>query len=769
MEGTRDTENRSTLGENHQEATVITVTNDDGEDDNDGNNVGQDEGWEDADNMEDDEDDITNQLEPGVKNKNLNNPFSVDHSIRGTAKCKQCKKVIQKGILRIGKAVFFKQREIREYYHVQCCFASFQRAKKSTNTITNVSDLSGFEDLNEAEKYIIKDLVDKQNSGVKDFELQLKKKMVSKKQNVHAPPKVRRKSMVSSTLPALNVLFTNADQLTQCKKDELIKLIEVEKPMIVAVSEVKPKNAKERQQQDYEIPGFTMHPTNLKSEEGGRGVAVYTHSSIDKSVVQIKPTTCFEEACLLEIRLRGGDVLLFACMYRSPSITPSSDVNNEKLNNLLRTISTKSYSHQCIVGDFNYKSINWRSCSTDTGENGREAKFLEAIRDCYLHQHLEEPTRRRGSDIPSLIDLVLTDEEMQVSNIQYHAPLGKSDHRVITFNFNCYLDFTKPKKRFIYDKGDYSGMIEELNETRWVENLFSTSEIMSVEELWNAVKSKLLQLRNKYVPTKIVSGKPMWKKKGDIPIGQNVRVAIRQKHAAHRRWMRNINHSSMSADALLEYKKSRKKVKRLMRQATRNFEKMIAKNSKEKPKLFWSHVRGKLKTKSGVAPLLEDPKDKDSTKFEDIAKANILQKQFTSVFTKEPEGELPDFQVRCEHPIKQINVTPDIVMAEICNLNVNKSCGPDDIDAQMLRALAKHMSGPISLLLNKTLSTGTIPQDWKKARVSPIFKKGARNKAENYRPISLTSIVCKIMEKFVKDAVIAHIMEKIFSQPNNLV
>ena len=150
-------------------------------------------------------------------------------------------------------------------------------------------------------------------------------------------------------------------------------------------------------------------------------------------------------------------------------------------------------------------------------------------------------------------------------------------------------------------------MIKELNETGWVGNLLNTGGSMSVEELWNAVKSKLLQLRDKYDPTKVVSGKPAWKKKGDIPVGKKVGIAIRQKHSAHRRWMRNINQSSMSADTLLAYIKARKEVKRMIRQAKRNYKKMIAQNSKEKPKLFWSHVRGKLKTKSGVAPLLEDP------------------------------------------------------------------------------------------------------------------------------------------------------------------
>ena len=50
---------------------------------------------------------------------------------------------------------------------------------------------------------------------------------------------------------------------------------------------------------------------------------------------------------------------------------------------------------------------------------------MEAVRDCFLFQHVEEPTRIRGNDNPSLIDLILTNEELQVSIVVHHAPLGK--------------------------------------------------------------------------------------------------------------------------------------------------------------------------------------------------------------------------------------------------------------------------------------------------------------------------------------------------------
>ena len=119
----------------------------------------------------------------------------------------------------------------------------------------------------------------------------------------------------------------------------------------------------------------------------------------------------------LEIRLRGGDTLIFGCFYRSPTPTINSEGNNEKLNSLLRSVSRKKYSHTSILGDFNYRDINWETCATPHNEGSTEAKFLETIQDCFLHQHIREPTRKRGNDEASLLDLILTDEFMQVSII----------------------------------------------------------------------------------------------------------------------------------------------------------------------------------------------------------------------------------------------------------------------------------------------------------------------------------------------------------------
>ena len=383
---------------------------------------------------------------------------------------------------------------------------------------------------------------------------------------------------------------------------------------------------------DYSIDGYTINQVNL-DKESGRGIIVYTHNCLEKSAVQIKLSSSFEEACLVEIRLRNGDTLLFGCIYRSPTQTESSADNNENLNKLLKLIYSKKYSHICLVGDFNYRNINWKTWTTPHDESSKESKFLDVLRDCFLFQHVEEVTRTRGNDEPSLIDLILTNEELQASDIVHQSPLGKSDHAVISFNYHCYLDFSKPKTCYQYHKADFDGMVEELESSNWKETFMQEASNKGPESLWQILKSKLIELRNKFVPTLVIKT-GIENMKGSFPISKSLQRAIKEKHSIHRRWIRCKRRGSLSSTREA-YNKARNKVKQLIRQSKRSFEKEIASGSKKNPKKFWKYVRNKLRTKSGVSPLLQDKKNPNSLKFDDKEKAEILQDQFCSVFTKE--------------------------------------------------------------------------------------------------------------------------------------
>ena len=212
---------------------------------------------------------------------------------------------------------------------------------------------------------------------------------------------------------------------------------------------------------DYVIPNYTLHSSNLEKDIG-RGMAVYSHVSIDKSMIEIRSDIQFEEICPLEFKLRGCDTLLFGSLYSSPTKSTSSDANNKNLNELLKCLSHRENTHNCLVGDLNYRNINWQTRTTSLSDKSLEAKFIESVRDSFLHQQIEKPTRRRGNDDPSTLDLILTNEEMQVPNVIHHAPLGKSDHNLITFGFHCYLDYTKPKEKYDFARADYNAMIKHL-------------------------------------------------------------------------------------------------------------------------------------------------------------------------------------------------------------------------------------------------------------------------------------------------------------------
>ena len=92
------------------------------------------------------------------------------------------------------------------------------------------------------------------------------------------------------------------------------------------------------------------------------------------------------------------------------------------------------------MGDFNLPKIDWETWETDsTNLNDLENKYLEAIQDSFLYQYITKPTRNRINNNPSILDLVLTNKQGMVSEVEIIR--CKSDHSWITFWFNCYVEY----------------------------------------------------------------------------------------------------------------------------------------------------------------------------------------------------------------------------------------------------------------------------------------------------------------------------------------
>ena len=141
----------------------------------------------------------------------------------------------------------------------------------------------------------------------------------------------------------------------------------------------------------------------------------------------------------------------------------------------------------------------------------------------------------------------------------------------------------------------------------------------------------------------------------------------------------------------------------------------------------------------------------------DKNKAEILNEQFQSVFTKENLNNFPNKGKSPYSTMEDIKINSKGVHKFWKNLKPHKATGPDSIPSFILKAAADQLAPILTELYQTSLNTaGVVPQNWKDAHVVPLFKKDERHLASNYRPVSLISITCKVIEHIVHSSVMGH-------------
>ena len=103
---------------------------------------------------------------------------------------------------------------------------------------------------------------------------------------------------------------------------------------------------------------------------------------------------------------------------------------------------------------------------------------------------------------------------------------------------------------------------------------------------------------------------------------------------------------------------------------------------------------------------------------------------------------------------------PNTFGKQLLKLREDKASWPYDIGPKLLSHLSEEVSQLLYVIYRKSLDTGVVPDDWRRANVSPIFKSGNRGKAENYRPVSLTCVLCKVFEMVLRDALVQFLEER---------
>ena len=186
-------------------------------------------------------------------------------------------------------------------------------------------------------------------------------------------------------------------------------------------------------------------------------------------------------------------------------------------------------------------------------------------------------------------------------------------------------------------------------------------------------------------------------------------------------------------------------------ESQKSYELSLISQMDRNPKLFHAYIKHRKVSRPSIGPLqLPDDSLTDSL----VAMAECFLQGFASVFCHFVPSNPAQNQF-CFNNVDPLIISPDDVQQVLMALDPNSSMGDDGIHPRLLINLSSVLSVPLSVLFNNSLNSSILPGDWLESTVVPVYKKGPRYNPLNYRPISITSVVCKSLERLI----VSHICE----------
>ena len=428
-----------------------------------------------------------------------------------------------------------------------------------------------------------------------------------------------------------------------------------------------------------------------------------------------------------KIKVHGSKDLYIGSFYRSPDNHDPDYIGH--LQMYVERIPTSHGAHLWLGGDFNLADIDWQNeCTTTYPTHGAQyCQLLTASEDAFLTQMVTEPTRITESSSSDL-DLFFTNNDTLVN--QTGVLPGISDHEAVFIESSLrpMKKISSPRRVYKYHKADYENFRKDFQ--KFSEEFVEKVATMDIQTMWNKFKTTIHTLMDKHIPHKIIRGD----KKPKPWITKSVRDMHRKRDKLYKK-----QRSSKGPKDISSYKTMKARARKAERQAYWNYlDKMLDFGDPEteyqtgKMKPFWSFVKSLQKDNSGVTPL----KDQGKIHADPVDKANILNRQYESVFTKEKEDEdTPVLEGNPYPEMPSIMISEEVVLKLLKKINPHKASGPDMIPACILKDLSDVIAPILTMIFQRTLTLGEVPEDWKSANVTPIFKKGDQFKASNYRPV----------------------------------
>ena len=523
----------------------------------------------------------------------------------------------------------------------------------------------------------------------------------------------------------LKFLYLNARSIMN-KFDDLMVTVEDLRPDIIGITES--WAYKDVFDSELSIEGYVLFRSDRGNCEASRGGGVLMYVREWLSPVEFSPETSFPEHvwCSLKKEGEGKEILVGVC-YRSGSAIYGTD-NNVMARDLIRELKGR-----CVVlmGDFNYAGIDWEG-DRDMGISVEAERFKECVEENFFTQLVDRPTRDGN-----ILDLVLCNEPNMVGSLEVIDCLATSDHNMITWTAHISSGVIRQGRVILdYRKADFDAIRAELRDIDWGKMMRGNTE-----EAWVKFKEIIQGLERKHVPVRRETGrKQLWM------TGKAMR-AVRRKRKIYARYRDGRHPACVEANkmARTEIKKARK-----------NFETKLAQNIRYDSKSFFAYVRSKSKARVKTGSLKDD-NGKLLEKGGEVAEE--FSEYFGSVFSKEDLASIPELprEEKSEEGGIKMEITFERVRKILRRLRADKAPGVDELSPRILLHIQDEICLPLCILFEKSMEEGKVPEDWKRANIVPIYKAGSRNRAENYRPVSLTSQVCKLFETLIRDVVVEHL------------
>lgn len=481
---------------------------------------------------------------------------------------------------------------------------------------------------------------------------------------------------------------------------------------------------------------YSIYRNDRESRAGG-GVMLAVKSSSFISSREVVDLKADIEVISTELITNSKLKFVICCCYRPPNADHSW---LEKFNSFMAQLSSR-HNNIIICGDFNFPKLRWNSPIAISGAD--EVMFTEQLNDFFLTQVNTLPTR--GNNV---LDLVITSVPDQIENISKLNQIESglfTDHDTIVFNLKTSIKAAPKLNRTVFDYR--RGNIDDLCSALKIVDFHKIIESgVDINDCWKQWKDTFLGVVTKYIPTKRIKGRysPPW-------MNGNIIHEIRKKEAVRRKLK-----SSPSGALRAKFKELRVRVKKLVRESRVSFFNSLDGYFKSNPKRFWSIF--KLNNKQSSVPDMMSMNNDDEpasshprTVSTPAAIADLFNNYFTSVFSCDnlKETSSPPLSPSSDSCQSDFELTTEEVLGTLLKLDTSKATGPDGIPSRILKETAREIAPSLTQLFNRSLSCGEIPDEWKLANIVPVHKKGDKSHVENYRPISLLSIISKVLERCV--------------------